>query len=272
MVPTLRRTWFLLVVCFFVTLLLTQASPVLAVSDRDWGRQGFSPQASEKYGVRGCFKTVNAGVVDFHHNFTSSVAWIVGDLSGFQAYVEVGFTKGVNEWHDVSAPSLYFTFNPTGYPEDQATWCDNLGEFPLGSAGTLHKYAVSRVAHDNNSGQTRWTYYFDGDAFYTQWMDEPDQGHPLAGGETYQTIAGDSPVMNAQGRNNGTSGDSSYWCFKNSSNDWYRWDPSHAANTIFNEPPLEPDPAGDGGPGVTGDSAITFSSTNPQYSHFTAGE
>jgi hypothetical protein len=267
----IRRAWLPLVVCLFVAYLLARAAPAAATLDYDWGRQWFNADASEKYGVRGYFKTVNAGVVNFHANFTSSVTWISDEITG-GPWVEIGFTKGVNEWHDVSGPTLYFAFNQVGFGGNQQTWCDYPSTHPLGSAGTVHKYAVSRTAHNNDTGQTKWTFYFDGDALTEQWMTAPDQGHPIAGGETYQSDPGDSPAMNAQGVNDGTSGDSSYWCFKNSSNDWYRWDPSHAANTDFNTSPLAPDPANDCSGTHGSDPAISFSSTSPQYSHFTADD
>jgi hypothetical protein len=216
--------------------------------------QYFTAAASEKHGVRGYFKTVIPDVHGWQDNFSSSVAWIADEPSEPVPEVEVGFIKGYNAWSAVSSPAFYIAYcDSADWLNDFVIWVDSGHYINLGSVGSLHKYAVSRTAHNNDNGQSKWVWYFDGQAEMTLWLDAPDQGHPQAGGETYESN-GTWPNMNAQGRNNGTSSDSCYWCFKNSSDVWYRWDQSHAANT---------DTRHEG-------SGVSISESSPKWTHFDA--
>lgn len=45
-----------------------------------WGIQQFSSQASEKYGVRGWFKTNSPYIYSVDHNFSDSTLWIVVEV------------------------------------------------------------------------------------------------------------------------------------------------------------------------------------------------
>jgi len=222
------------------------------------GFQYFTSSASEKYGARGWLRTTNPDINDFHTNFSLATIWIVDEPNYAGPWVEGGWYKGVGV-HDVSAPTYYLAYNDSesGSSSGYYEWDDYNHTLDLGSPDDLHKYGTSRTGHNNNTGTTEWTWYFDGNVVVAHWLDRPDQGHPEAGGEVLcgfpSPAPSQKPNMNARGRNNGTSDDSCYWCFKNNESTWYRWTPSYAANTD-----------------TFANGNVTFTQSSPLYSVFDA--
>jgi hypothetical protein len=216
--------------------------------------QRFSSAAAEQHAVRGWYRSLDNTVVNYHQNFSSSVAWITDEVDELGPWVEVGYIKGHNEWADVATPRFYLAWNtsPTGEDAYYYIWVDTGGDYSLSPMSSLHKYAVNRTGYNSNTNTSEWTFYFDGDVVDVDWLPRPDHGHPEAGGETYKGDCATWPDMDARGRNNGTSGDSDYWCFKKYDN-WYRWNPSNAPQTV-----------------VWKSDTITFTQDNPRYSYFDA--
>jgi hypothetical protein len=219
---------------------------------KKFGEQQFSSAASEKYGVRGWYRQVDPYVGNASANFSVCRVCIAAEVGPNHSMVECGYYKGYGRIQETE-PTKYWGYCPSADPNDY--WEAPVDQGVHIVVGSLHKYAVSQTGEHSN-GDFEWTFYFDGEARIVQDTPHPGCGHAECGGEIYCSDTSVPPHMNAQGRNNGTSGDSCYWCYKNSDASWHRWTPTNCPNT---EKYI--DPSNDG---------ITFTWSDPKYSNFDA--